>query len=256
MTSTGIGARSASVRTAAPSPWSTSTAGWIPRASSRSSGAPPAPRARSRRAARRPRRRRRARLSSWSAMPMPSRRCCAPSWRSRSSRLRSSSPARTMRARDSRSSGSWARSSACSRSFSSASAPPTRRLEQRGLVEENRVVHDGREVVADQRHGPIAALRERDLAAILVGPDARSGSQSASSSVGSPMARASAWRTPPAPPRSSSTTRSPRTPSPSRYRHPEEGGEGGGELPVVTSHEIGVRTEQPDHEADSPGSTT
>ena len=44
----------------------------------------------------------------------------APSCRSRSSRRRSSSPARTIRARDSRNSASCARSSACSRSFSKA----------------------------------------------------------------------------------------------------------------------------------------
>ena len=59
--------------------------------------------------------------SSCSVIPIPSSRCWAPSCRSRSSRRRSSSPARTMRARESRSSSSCARSSACSRSFSSAS---------------------------------------------------------------------------------------------------------------------------------------
>ena len=36
--------------------------------------------------------------ASWSASRIPSRRCCAPSWRSRSTRRRSASPASTMRA--------------------------------------------------------------------------------------------------------------------------------------------------------------
>ena len=58
-TSTGTGARPASVRIAAPSPWSVSTAGWIPRASSRSSASASCSSPRSPRAARRPARRRR-----------------------------------------------------------------------------------------------------------------------------------------------------------------------------------------------------
>ena len=49
-------------------------------------------------------------------------RCCAPSCRSRSSRRRSSSPIWSMRSRELRSSSSFARSAASSRSFSSASA--------------------------------------------------------------------------------------------------------------------------------------
>ena len=48
-------------------------------------------------------------------------RCCTPSCRSRSKRRRAVSSAATMRARDARTSCSWARSSACSRAFSSDS---------------------------------------------------------------------------------------------------------------------------------------
>ena len=51
----------------------------------------------------------------------PTRRCWAPSCRSRSRRWRSGSPASTIRAREARSSSSRARTSACRRSFSSAS---------------------------------------------------------------------------------------------------------------------------------------
>ena len=62
---------------------------------------------------------RRARASpSWSESPTS--RCWAPSWRSRSRRRRSASPVATTRARDVRRCSSWARISACSRSFSSA----------------------------------------------------------------------------------------------------------------------------------------
>ena len=64
-----------------------------------------------------------ARSSSASA----TRRCWAPSWRSRSMRLRCSSPAATIRTRDCWTRVSWALSSACRRAFSSASraAAPT-----------------------------------------------------------------------------------------------------------------------------------
>ena len=55
-----------------------------------------------------------------SASESPTRRCWAPSWRSRSSRRRSASPASMMRAREERRSSSWARASAWRRSFSSA----------------------------------------------------------------------------------------------------------------------------------------
>ena len=101
---TGHGER-ADERLAAPasSPPSVSTAGWMPRASSRSSADRAAevldrlveqlarPRPGSRRA--RPRAMRRSSASSTS-------RCCAPSWRSRSSRRRAASAAATMRARE------------------------------------------------------------------------------------------------------------------------------------------------------------
>ena len=84
-------------------------AGWMPRASSRSSSsawlsssAAPvrivsAPSGSSRSRA----------LASRRATERATSRCCAPSWRSRSSRRRAASPAATMRAREARSSSSW-----------------------------------------------------------------------------------------------------------------------------------------------------
>ena len=187
---TGTGERSASDRSAAPRPCSVSTAGWMPRASSRSSSSA----ARSSASAS-------ARSSaapfasgpsfaraSCSASPSESSRCCAPSWRSRSSRRRSSSPALTMRAREARSSASCARSSACSRSFSSASraaAPAAlssaRRSSRTRVVDERRDRGVGR---AEHGHG---AVRPPASGARTDWPDAstydrRSGSQSASSS--------------------------------------------------------------------------
>ena len=50
------------------------------------------------------------------------RRCCAPSCRSRSTRRRSASAASTIRVRDARTSSSWARRSSWSRALSTASA--------------------------------------------------------------------------------------------------------------------------------------
>ena len=66
-------------------------------------------------------------------MPSAINRCCAPSWRSRSSRWRSAYPAVTIRAREARSSSTCARNSASSRSFSSVSAAvaPTARTRSR-----------------------------------------------------------------------------------------------------------------------------
>src|SRR5690348_14693307 len=116
------GERSISAWMAPSSPVWVSTAGWMPRASSRSSAiaalasldadsssasrSGSAPAARSR------------------AMPIASdrvtSRCCAPSCRSRSSRRRSASPASTIRAREARTWSSWTWISACSRACSSA----------------------------------------------------------------------------------------------------------------------------------------
>ena len=77
------------------------------------------------------------------------RRCCAPSCRSRSSRRRSSSPIRSMRSRERRSSSIFARSSASSRSLSSASAAaaPTA-SDVPAHLRERRVVHDRRHALA------------------------------------------------------------------------------------------------------------
>ena len=104
-------------------------AGWIPRASSRSSwiasfssdaassAAAIASASSPRPAASRPCRRR-------SASDTDTRRCCAPSWRSRSSRRRSSSVASTIRARERRTSASTARTSVKSRTIAVTSFGP------------------------------------------------------------------------------------------------------------------------------------
>ncbi len=70
-------------------------------------------------------------------------RCCAPSWRLRSSRRRSPSAASTPRRRWSRSSSTLARSSASSRSFSrvSVAAAPTAAIRSRSSSQRG-VVHD------------------------------------------------------------------------------------------------------------------
>ena len=95
---------------AAASPRSVSTAGWMPRASSRSSSS--ASESSLAAPARASRRLRPGRSSSFdrarrSARESETRRCCAPSWRLRSSRRRASSPAATRRVREARSSSSW-----------------------------------------------------------------------------------------------------------------------------------------------------
>ena len=99
---------------------------------------------------------------AWSERPTS--RCCAPSWRSRSSRCRSASPAATTRARDSCSSSSWARSSACSRSCSSA-----RRAAPRDVLGERRI-REQAGAVRQERHRPAAADERRDLAVEGDGP--------------------------------------------------------------------------------------
>ena len=109
---------------------------------------------------------RRPRSSAVSARPSPnesaSRRCCAPSCRFRSRRRRSSSAASTIRARDARSSSTVARSSAWSRSFSSAipAAAPAACTSSRLVVE--------RRVVDDRRNPPTAAIDPRDRAPRIV----------------------------------------------------------------------------------------
>jgi hypothetical protein len=97
---TGTGDRAARAWRAAGTPRSVSTAGWSPRASSRSSASAVC----------------RSSMHPWSAVAVPgsadlatscsdsaraTRRCWAPSWRSRSIRRRAASAAATMRARDS-----------------------------------------------------------------------------------------------------------------------------------------------------------
>ena len=82
------------------------------------------------------------------------RRCWEPSCRLRSSRRRSLSPASTTRARDARSSRSWASSSACSRSFSSAKPAAAD-----DLLGEHRVVEQAAPV--DQRRHRLPAADQR-----------------------------------------------------------------------------------------------
>src|SRR3954452_3822871 len=119
----GTGERDARDSSAAFSPW-LSTAGWMPRASSRTPSSeresPPPAELTSRSARSGSVRMWRSIIRSCSATDTS--RCCAPSWRSRSSRLRSVSPAATRRSREARSAVSRSSDSACSRTSSSAIA--------------------------------------------------------------------------------------------------------------------------------------
>ena len=122
--STGTADRRARPATAGRRPTSVRIAGWIPRASSRSSStaASSSSEASSRSwtygasgCARRACSR-----ACCSVRVTPIRRCWAPSWRSRSIRRRSASPAATSRVRDARTSSSCARTVAVRRAFSRA----------------------------------------------------------------------------------------------------------------------------------------
>ena len=88
-------------------------------------------------------------------------RCCAPSWRLRSSRRRSASPAATMRSREARSSASRSSDSACSRASSSAiAAVAATAPDELRIVVERRVVDEHPQLAAvalDRRRGPVAA---------------------------------------------------------------------------------------------------
>ena len=136
--STGTGARATSDSSAGSSPRSVSTAGWMPRASSRSSArlvcSSSCARSSSAGELVVVARARGARGRSSSARPTS--RDCAPSWRSRSSRRRSASPASTSRARDARSSSRRACSSASSCETWLRSRPPRKANgQQRGRDE-------------------------------------------------------------------------------------------------------------------------
>ena len=157
----GSGARVASASSAARSPCS-STAGWMPRASSRSSesewassslavvtsscadGSSPT-----------------RFWSSRSCSAIPTRRCCAPSCRLRSSRRRSASPAATIRSREALISASWAPVSASRRCVVDRDRGRRRdRLDQLGIVVERRVVDERAEraaVALDAGHRSLAA---------------------------------------------------------------------------------------------------
>ena len=174
-TGTGAGAASDSSATARPCPLS--TAGWRPRATSRSSSSETAISSRAP-SSPRPARRGRRRAGSPS-MPRSSEsatsRCWAPSCRLRSSRWRSRCPASIDPGPRARSSSRRARSSACSRPFSSAIAGRGGdRVEQLRLVGQRRVVHERGDVLAvalDQGHRPLVVRAGRlDRLAVLVGP--------------------------------------------------------------------------------------
>ena len=200
----------------APRPCSVSTAGWMPRASSRSSSSAarsspsasasssPAPFASGPSCARRAGARARARAAA------AARRRGG---RARAAAARRRPPRRSGRARRAARS-SCARSSACSRSFSSASraaAPAASSSAARSSSAGSWIERCERSVGrAEHRHGAAGArLRQLDTGGPLASTyAARSGSQSASSSDGSPSVRASASLNAPGGVRSSSTTRS------------------------------------------------
>ena len=149
-----------------PRPWSTSTAGWMPRASSRSSWSAlcTSTSVSSRSSVASGSRRPRAPAAAGAPCPTPSSRCWAPSWRSRSSRRRSSSPACTMRARDSRSSTQLPaqlglQPLVLERELRSG----TSGLEQLRLVQQHRIMDDRCEIVARRSvTARSAPLREHD----------------------------------------------------------------------------------------------
>ena len=159
----GTGARMASASSAGPSPRSVRTAGWMPRASSRSSASPWRAGPARRRAARGrppgPSRASRSTIRRSSASETS--RCCAPSWRLRSSRRRSASPTSTMRAREA-ASCSWASAfasacatssakshSRCSRSGGSGSSDARRRGERAPELAADRDRRRDRRAVAE-----------------------------------------------------------------------------------------------------------
>ena len=111
--------------------------------------------------------------ASWSARRIPSRRCWAPSWRSRSSRRRSASPASTMRAREARTSASWALQLGLqARVLEREARGGADGLEELGLVRERRVVDergDAPPVVLE--HGDGASLASRHVERAPAGID-------------------------------------------------------------------------------------
>ena len=72
-----------------------------------------------------------ARRATCSSRLSETSRCWAPSWRSRSTRRRSRSPASTIRAREARTSSSWASTWPCSRALASISRRARRRATRR-----------------------------------------------------------------------------------------------------------------------------
>ena len=145
------------------------------------------------------------------------RRCCAPSWRSRSRRRRSASAAVTMRALEARTSSSCTRTSACRRWFSRvslAAAPTDDTSSYSSRSDESKISAAS----GSPSPSPAITVATRSVPSEGSGqgrPSAstyacRSGSQYASSNVGSRSDRANASRKfGPDSPAPSSTTRSP-----------------------------------------------
>ena len=203
----------ASARTAAPSPCRVRICGWSPRASSRSSSwaLVSSVSARSRCSSALSGSVRSSRTARWTACETLTRFCCAPSWRFRSSRFRSASPAETIRARERRIS-----SSTCLRAVTSS---PQRRYRTLPSASWTTVA-----VQSTTRRSPLGATcsysttpggspsRRR-----VKSSRARSTSCSAMNSVqnglpiqdssGMPAARSSAWLTPSRIPSSSTRAR-------------------------------------------------
>ena len=124
---------------------------------------------------------RRAGVGRASSSASATRRCWAPSWMSRSIRRRSSSPAATIRRRDSCTWSSCARTSAAAARSRARAARRRGGLEELRLVVERRVVDDNRDplaLVGDLRDRPRRTRpRERDGAPVASPYPPRSGSQ-------------------------------------------------------------------------------
>ena len=202
MTRTGTLERCARACTARPRPDWVSTAGWMPRASSRSSVS--------------------ASVSSaiavsiaWAASlsclassrTFASRRasirfsirCWAPSWRLRSTRRRSAPDAATMRALDALISSRWARACACRRSFSIASPAAAATADTRPGWSARTGSWISAAIGSPSRASIVTARPPSSLGASTVTPDSstntsRSGNQYATSIDGSCRARAKAPR--------------------------------------------------------------
>ncbi len=202
MTRTGTLERCASARTAGPRPESVSTAGWMPRASSRSSSSACVSSviaasiawaaSLSRLASSRT-------FASRSASIRFSIRCWAPSWRLRSTRRRSAPGAATMRVREALISIRWARAWACRRSFSMASPAAAATADTSPGWSARTGSWMSAAIGSPSRANIVTARPPSSLGASTLAPDSstntsRSGNQYATSTDGSCRARAKAPR--------------------------------------------------------------